>query len=155
MSVVPGVEHRNSTRLGRGLRVAFWITLGLSWVVAVAFMWEAMTTVPTAERLELSRLARIPTPRTFMTAAIFSGIELGIVLAALWPWRSAFYASRLAFTALALVTWFVMTTPMTLNRMDWVHRRWLAFVAAAVLLALIVLLIHRAFRRWSDGKECA
>ena len=127
-------------------RIVFWSLLALSWVVAVALMWDAMTTVPSAERLEESKLVVIPTPRTFFTAAIFSAMELAIVLAALWPWRSELYATRLAGTSLALVTWFIMTTPMDLSRMDWVHRRWLAFMTAATLAGLVLLLLYRLFR---------
>lgn len=141
-----GVRRRHGIDLERATRIGFWLILALSWVVAVAYMWEAMSRVPSAERLETSRLVHIPTPRTFMTAAIFSAMELGVVLAALWPWRPGFYASRLGATALALITWFIMTTPMSVSRMDWVHRRWLAFTTAAILLALVVLLVYRALR---------
>ena len=94
----------------------------------------------------------IPSPRTFFTAAIFSGMELAVILAALWPWRPTLYATRLAVTALALVTWFIMTTPMMeLSRMDWVHRRWLAFLILTVLGALVVLLLYRLVRRITSG----
>ncbi|NIQ60061.1 MAG: hypothetical protein GWN02_34605, partial [Gemmatimonadetes bacterium] len=84
-----------------------------------------MSTVPSAERLQESRLVAIPTPRTFMTAVVFSAMELAVVLAVLWPWRPAYYASRLALASLAVLTWFLMTVPtsMQLSRMDWVHRR--------------------------------
>lgn len=140
-------------RWGRAARVALWVLLAVSWAVALAYMWEAMTRLPTDERLERSRLTHIPTPRTFMAAAIFSALELGIVLAALWPWRPAFYASRLAVTALALITWFIITTPMTLSRMDWVHRRWLAFATAAVLLALVATVVARILRAWLDRRR--
>ncbi|MFP4623797.1 MAG: hypothetical protein ACLFRX_06430 [Gemmatimonadota bacterium] len=120
------------------------------WVVSVYYMWDAMTTVPSAERLEASKLVAIPSPRTFFTAAIFSALELGLVLVALWPWRPGYYASRLAVAALALITWFITTTPMELSRMDWVHRRWLAFTTAAVLAALAVLLLYRLARRLTE-----
>lgn len=133
----------HAERLGR---IALWVILAASWVAAVAFMWDALTTVPSAERLQESKLVVIPTPQTFMTAVVFSGMELAVVLAALWPRRPAFYATRLALTGLALVTWFIMTTPMDLSRMDWVHRRWLAFQVLAVLVALVVLLVYRLGR---------
>lgn len=128
-------------------RIGFWFVLALSWVVAVAYMWEAMNTIPTAERLEASRVVGIPTPRTFVAAAIFSAMEAAVVLAALWPWRADHYATRMGVTALALVTWFIMTTPMDLSRLDGVHRRWLAFQGAVVILGFVTLLAYRAGRR--------
>ena len=130
----------------RVVRMAMWGLLVVSWIAAVAYMWDALTTVPSAERLEESKLVVIPTPQTFLTAVVFSGMELAVVLAALWPWRPGFFATRLAVTALALVTWFVMTTPMDLSRMDWVHRRWLAFQIVAVVAGLVVLLTYRLIR---------
>lgn len=135
------------SRLESAARLTVWALLVLSWVVAVAYMWDALTTLPSAERLEESKVVGIPTPRLFLTAAIFSAMELALVLALLWPWRSEYYASRLAVTALALVTWFITTTPMDLSRMDWVHRRWLAALILLTLLALVVLLAYRLVRR--------
>jgi hypothetical protein len=158
MTTVPGVVELEETRFERGARIAFWALLILSWITAVAFMWEAMTRVPSAERLEESKLVAIPTLRTFLTAAIFSGMELAIVLAALWPWKPDFYASRLGVTALALVTWFITTTPMDVSRMDWIHRRWLAFLIVASTAALLTLLLYRlsrhlVARRWPPGES--
>lgn len=132
--------------MARVARTGFWVLLILSWLVAVAYMWDALTSIPSAERLGESRMVAIPTPRTFFTAAVFSGMELAVVLAALWPWRPAYFGTRLAVAALAVVTWFIMTTPSAVSRMDWVHRRWLAFVAVAAAGALIVLLTYRAGR---------
>jgi len=140
------------TRIERWARVAFWAILALSWVVTAAWMWDAMTRVPSAERLEESKLVAIPTLRTFITAAVFSGMELALVLAVLWPWRPAFYASRLGVTALVLITWFIMTTPMDLSRMDWIHRRWLAFLVVATAAALLTLLAYR-LARWLAGRS--
>lgn len=128
------------------VRRGFWLLLLLSWVVAVWYMWEAMTTLPSAERLEETRMVEIPGPRRFFTAAAFSFMELAVVLAALWPWRSAYYATRLAVAALGVSTWFVITTPMDLSRMDWVHRRWIAFLVLAQVVALAVLLAYRGVR---------
>lgn len=135
------------------VRRGFWLLLALSWVVAVWYMWDAMTTVPSAERLQESRLMEIPGPRRFFTAAAFSAMELGVVLAALWPWRPAYYATRLAVTALAVLTWFITTTPMNLSHMDWVHRRWLAFLVAAQMAALVVLLVYRAVAAAVDRRR--
>lgn len=152
MSLAPAFEGDDDTRLERGLRLVLWIALAVSWVVAVAYLWEALATVRSAERLDESSLMGTPTLRTFVAVAIFSGLELGVVLAALWPWRPAFYASRLALTALGIVTWFTMTTPMDLSRMDWVHRRWLAFLALTVTAGLVTLLAYRLWRRLTDGR---
>lgn len=143
------------TRVEGVARVAFWAVLAASWVVAVVYMWDALTTIPTAERLDESKLVGIPTTTTLITAAIFSGMELAVVLGALWPWRPAFYASRLGLTALGIVTWFIMTTPMDLSRMDWVHRRWLAFLALAVTGALLVLLAYRLWDRLVARRRAA
>jgi hypothetical protein len=131
----------------RQTRIGFWSLLVVGWAVMVGFMWDALTMVPSAERLEESRMAVIPTPRTFFTAVIFSALELAVVLAALWPWRPGFYATRLGVTALALTTWFVITIPMGLSRMDWVHRRWLVVMVIAVSAALVITLGYRLLRR--------
>lgn len=137
---------QDGARLEEWARRGFWLLLAVSWVIAVWYMWDAMSAIPSAERLEQTRLAEIPGPRRFFTAAAFSAMELAVVLAVLWPWRTELYASRLAVTALAIVTWFVSTTPLDLSRMDWVHRRWLAFLALAVVAALAILLVYRAVR---------
>jgi hypothetical protein len=128
-------------------RTVFWFLLLGSWVLAVVYMWEAMSTIPSAERLEQTRLVEIPGPRRFFSAATFSLMELTVVLAALWPWRPAYYGTRLA-----VLTWFIMTTPMDLSRMDWVHRRWLAWLVLAQVVALVVLLIHRLVRGVRDRR---
>ncbi len=139
-----GVETPRLSRLGRQV---LWLLLILSWLAAVWYMWDAMTTVPSPERLQQERMVSIPSPRTFITAVVFSAMELAVVLAALWPWWSSLFATRLAITDLALVTWFVMTTPMDVNRMDWVHRRWLAMLVLTIATALVIVLVYRAGRR--------
>lgn len=138
--------------MGRALtRVVFWWLLVAGWVVAVWFMWEALTTVPSAARLESSRLLAIPTVRTFFAATLFSALELIVILGLLWPWRPQLYATRLAIAALALLTWFVITIPLDLTRMDRVHRIWLLGTAVATLAALLALLAGRAVRRLRPG----
>lgn len=134
------------------VRRGFWLLLALSWAVAVWYMWDAMTTIPSAERLQETRMTEIPGPRRFFTAAAFSAMELAVVLAALWPWRPAYYATRLAISALAVLTWFITTTPLDLSRMDWVHRRWLFFLIAAQVIALAVLLAYRAYRSLAERR---
>lgn len=147
MIVELSIEEAKGRRLESRARFALWIILGLTWVVAVAYMWDALTTVPHADRLEASKVVGIPTPRTFFAAAIFSAMELALVLALLWPWRPNYYASRLAVAALGLVTWLISTSPMGLSRIDWVHRRWLAVMVILVGLALIVVLGYRLVQR--------
>lgn len=131
----------------RAVRIGFWMLLIAGWLVAVWLMFESLTTLPSSARLETSRQVAIPTVRTFLAAAAFSGLELALILALLWPWRAEFYATRLATGALALVTWFIITTPLELSRLDWVHRRLLAAMALATAGALLVLLLYRAARR--------
>jgi hypothetical protein len=138
---------RAVTRLERWARLGFWGALMGSWVVMVAYMWDALTTIPSAERLEETRMAVIPTPRTFAAAVIFSALELGVVLAVLWPWRPNWYAARIAVATLGLITWFIITTPMALSQMDWVHRRWLGFMILAVAAGLVAHLLYRWVRR--------
>ena len=135
------------------VRRAFWLLLVVSWGVAVWYMWEAMTTIPSAERLQETRMAEIPGPRRFFAAAAFSAMELAVVLAALWPGWTAYYASRLAVTALGTLTWFVTTIPMDLSRMDWVHRRWLAFLVLVQVVALAVVLLYRAASTLMDRRR--
>lgn len=148
---VPGART-DDARLAEWARRAFWLLLIASWVVAVWYMWEAMTTVPSAARLQETRLVEVPGPRRFFAATAFSAMELTVVLAVLWPWRIEYYASRLAIAALAIVTWFVSTTPVDLSRMDWVHRRWLAFLALATLVALAIVLVSRAVGALRDRR---
>jgi len=139
-------------RLEQQWRVAVWAVLAVSWVVMVGYMWDALTTVPSPERLEETRMAVIPTHRTFFAAVIFSALELGVIMAVLWPWRPRLYTARLAVATLAVVTWFTITIPMGLSRMDWVHRRWLFFLILAMLGALVVDLVFRLLRRVSPRR---
>ena len=132
------------------VRRGFWLLLVASWMVAVAYMWDAVTTIPSAERLQETRLVEIPGPRRLFTAVAFSALELAVVLAALWPWRPRYYATRLAVTALSVTAWFVSTTPLDLSRMDWVHRRWMAFLVLAQVMALGVLLAYRGMRALAE-----
>jgi hypothetical protein len=115
-------------------------------------MWDALTTFPSPERLEETRMAVIPTSRTFFAAMVFSALELAVVLAALWPWRPAYYTARLGAATLGLFTWFVMTIPMGLSTMDWVHRRWLFFMILAVGGAFLINLLYRLGARWRAGR---
>jgi hypothetical protein len=141
------VRTRRIRAVERGSRVGFWLLLLVSWAVMVGAMWDALTTIPDAERLEETRMAVIPTPRTFFAAAAFSALELGLVLALLWPWRAGYFPVRLAAAALGVTTWFVITIPMGMSQMDWVHRRWLFFLIVATSAALVLVLTYRLARR--------
>jgi hypothetical protein len=149
--VGPGAPAGTAARTEHWARLGFWLLLLGSWAIMISYMWEALTTLPTPERLQETRMAVIPTSRTFFAAVLFSGLELGVVLAALWPWRPSHYAARLGITCLALITWFVITTPMGTSRMDWVHRRWLFFLVLATAAALIINVGYRAVRRLAPG----
>lgn len=153
MSIAAQRGARDETRLAAWARLGFWLLLAASWIVAVWYMWEAVTTVPSAERLEETRLAEIPGPRRFFTAVAFSAMELSLVLALLWPRRPELYGTRLAVAAVAIVTWFLSTTPLALSRMDWVHRRWLAFLALVTVVALATLLVYRAASAFRDRPD--
>ena len=128
-------------------RLAVWALLIAGWLVAVWYMWEALTALPSSGQLETSRLVAIPTVRTFWAATLFSGLELAVVLALLWPWRPELYASRVALALLSLVTWFILTTPLDITRMDWVHRRWMAAMAVVLATTLALLVLTRAITR--------
>lgn len=136
-----------SPRAEQRARVTFWVALVAVWIVAAWYMFDAAATVPSADRLAQDRMVEIPTPSGYIAAVIMSGLELALVLAILWPWRPELYASRLAFAALALITWFIMTTQIDVSRMDWIHRRWLASTILLQLLGIAVLLLYRAGRR--------
>jgi hypothetical protein len=117
--------------------MAFWIVLLLSWVVMLPALWRAFSTVPTPERLGQSRMIEIPTLETVAMIAVQSAIELSVALALLFPWRPRRYLARLWIAAVALGIWFIASTPLSLTHVAWVHRRWLAAVDGALLLAAL------------------
>jgi hypothetical protein len=104
------------------------------------YAWSAFATFPSTERLERSHMAAIPTLATVAWLVVRSALELAVLLALLWPWSRRYYALRTATAALLLPVYFLMTAPLTLTLVEWVHRRWLA----AVELALIAVLIGAA-----------
>lgn len=127
-------------------RLAVWVALILGWLTMLLYAWSAFATFPSAERLEQSRMAPIPTLRSLALLGVRSAVELTVLLVLTWPWRSRAYATRLALAAGLLVAWFVLTTPLTLSMTEWVHRRWLAAVTAAVVVAFLVVLAARGVR---------
>jgi hypothetical protein len=124
-------------------RLALTLLLLLGWIALVPLLWSAFSTLPSAERLEQSRMARIPTLGAFLFMIGKSAAELLAVLALTWP-RVRGYATRLAAAAFVLVAWFFISTPLSLTRMEWLHRRWLV---AMVLLLLVALVLELALRR--------
>ncbi len=137
MTDAPAVE---STRTERWVRWGVWSVLLLSWVVAVVWMREVADAEPALEGVQLAAASG---PRRFLTAAAFSGMELAVVLGILWPGRPSYYFARLAVMALAALTWLIITIPLELSRLDWVHHVWLAFLVVALGVGLVVLLAVR------------
>jgi hypothetical protein len=108
-----------------------------SWLFMLPSLWSAFATFPTPERLETSRLVRIPTLEALAWTAARSAAELAALLALLWPWWRPRYRLRIAAAWLGLVAYFLATVPLGVSMMVWVHRRWLAAVAGILLLALV------------------
>lgn len=124
-------------------RVGLWAGLIVGWLVMLVYLWSAFATFPSAERLEQARTVRIPTLRTLALIGARSTIELGLVLALLWPWFRRHYEIRI-FAAVALLTgWFLATTPLSVSAVDWVHRRWLAATMVALMISLFIALAAR------------
>jgi hypothetical protein len=118
-------------------RFAVWFGLLIGWLVMVPLLWSAFASLPSEARLQQTRMAAIPTLGTFFTTLTVSVLELCVLLALLWPWRARRYGTRLALAAAAAFTWFLLTTPLSITRLQWIHRRW--------LFAVIVVLVAGAF----------
>lgn len=141
-----------TARTTKRLRLGVWALLIASWVVAVWLMWTALGAGPSDPRLEISPLAS-PTTRTFYAAALFSGLELAVILGILWPGRGEYYATRLTVCALAIAAWFVLTTGLDATGLDRVHRHWLIAMLAALIAALLGILLYRAAPRLKASRE--
>jgi len=127
------------------VRFLFWLALALSWVILLPFLWSAVTTLPSPERLGQSRTVPIPTLGTFLRVMAVSAAELAVALTIIWPsWRRA-YTLRLFAAATLLGVWFVFSAPMSLARLEWVHRRWLALLAFLLFAAGV----YRLVRGWT------
>jgi hypothetical protein len=131
-------------------RVGLWAVLILGWLVMLLYMWQAFATFPSAERLEHSRMMAIPSLQTAALLAARSALELGAVLLLLWPWRAGFYPARALAAAIGLGAWFLVTTPLSISAMSWVHRRWLAAMVAALVLTCVASAAARLLR-WLSG----
>jgi hypothetical protein len=118
-------------------RLGLWCALIVGWLVLLLQVWSAFATVPSPERLEQARLVPIPTLQTVALLAGRSTLELGAVLGLLWPWRARAYLIRICTAAALLAVWFVVTTPLSLSAVAWVHRRWLAAMAGGLALVFV------------------
>lgn len=122
--------------LGRFLLLA---ALMVSWLVSVPYMWKSVTTVPSAARLQQmqSRIMHVPSPTTFLRTTGQSFVELAMVVALLWPWWRRFWLARLVLAFLGLALWAVVTVPLELTELEWVHHRWLVGADVLLLIALL------------------
>ena len=141
-----------TARTKKRLRFGLWALLIAAWAVAVWLMWVALGAGPSDLRLETAPLAS-PTARTFYAAALFSGLELAVILGLLWPGRAEYYATRLAVCVMAIATWLVVTTGLDATGMDRVHRQWLIAMLAVLVAALLGTLLYRAARRFDTSRE--
>lgn len=130
----------------RRLRFGLVALLVVGWALAVWLMWGALDTGASDPRLEAAPLAT-PTMRTFYAAALFSALELALIVAILWPGRAEYYAGRLGVCVLALATWLVITPGSDAIGMDRVHRQWLTTMIVLLAGALLGTLLYRASRR--------
>jgi hypothetical protein len=139
-------------------RIVLVAAIALAWAVSVPLMWHAVTTVPSAARLQAmsARVLHVPTPETFLRMTGRSLLELVVLGALLWPWWRRFWLVRLLLALLALAVYAVATVPLELTTLAQVHHQWLA--AADVLLLIGVLAtaaarLARALRRTDGGAE--
>ncbi|HSJ10007.1 MAG TPA: hypothetical protein VK928_08835 [Longimicrobiales bacterium] len=130
----------------RHFRVAAWSALLLTWPVMLWFAWDAFTTVPSAERLEQSRMAPIPSLRGVLLLLGRSALELCAVLALAVP-RERAWVRRMLAAAAALLLYFILTTPLSVSTVSWVHRRWLAALIVMSLAAAALALAGRLVQR--------
>lgn len=131
-------------------RLGIWLGLILGWLVMLLYLWAAFATLPSAERLEHTRMTAIPTLRTVALLGARSAVELAVLLVLLWPWWARFWALRLLAAALLFAVWFIATAPLTLSSIEWVHRRWIAAMSVVLLLSWIIVVtagLTRAARR--------
>jgi hypothetical protein len=121
--------------------------IALSWLVLLVLMWRAYHTLPSAEQLADDRHVRPPLPADLaLNVAQSLGVSV-LLVSALWPRSARLYILRVAVALIALVAWFLMTVPLDLNTMDWLHRRWLALMILLLLLTLIVYPLLKLGRR--------
>jgi hypothetical protein len=129
-------------------RMALAGAIALSWLVLVVMMWRAYHTLPSAEALADARAVRPPLPADFLFHGAQSFAVAVLLIAGLWPRAARRYILRVTTGLCALVAWFLITVPLDLNTMEWLHRRWLALIILLLLLTLMVypLLTRRPTR---------
>ena len=128
-----------------------WALAGIvagSWVVLAVMMWRAFHTLPSAEQLADAREVRPPLPADLLLNMGKSLVVAVLLIGVLWPGRGRYYLLRAGIAFLALVAWFLMTVPLSLNNMEWLHRRWLAFM---VVLQLFTLLTYPVLTLYRGG----
>ncbi len=140
------------TRLGRILLV---VLLVLGWLVAVPLMWHAVTTVPSAARLQAmsSRIMHPPGPATFLRTAGRSLAELLVLVALLWPGWRRLWLLRLLVAFVGLFIWAVVTMPLELTELEQIHHQWLVGCDLAILLAMVVTVGARLVEAIRDARS--
>ncbi len=141
---------------GRVGRIVLTAAIAVSWLVTVPLMWHAVTTVPSAARLQAmsSRIMHVPTPTTFLRTTGQSLVELLVLLLLLWPFWRPLWLTRVLVAFLALGTWAVLTMPLELTNLEQVHHQWLVGCDVALLLAIVLAILARvwqAIRRTRRG----
>ncbi len=129
-------------------RLLLLAALVVSWLVSVPYMWKSVTTVPSAARLQAmqSRIMHVPSPTTFLKTTGQSFVELAVVLALLWPWWCRFWLARLVLAFLGLAVWAVITMPLELTELEWVHHRWLVGADLLLLIGIVTTIVARLLR---------
>jgi len=137
-----GGPDGRAARWGRGALV---LALALAWAIAVPFMWKAVTTVPSAARLQemQAKILHVPTPGTFLRTTAQSFAELAALAALLWPGWRRFWLARLALAFLLLAAWAVYTMPLEQTELEWVHHRWMVGADLLLLAAFATTVIAR------------
>ena len=118
-------------------RRALVVLVAASWLITVPLMWRAFSTLPSAERLERSHMVQIPTLQTLLLQVGISFLEMAVVVAVLWPGYARAWLLRLWFAALGTTFYFLLTPPLGLTTLQWVHRRWLAALSAGLLITAL------------------
>ena len=141
---------REAGRQGREAkhRVIIAAAIGVSWVVLLVLMIREFGTLPTAAELADDRPVRPPLPGDLVVHSVLSLAEALFAIGALWPWWRRRYALRALLASLVLAVWFVFSATMDINRMELLHRRWLALLVVVCLVIGLTALTVRALDRF-------
>ncbi len=142
LAEAPRPDSRSFGSVGRLLLAC---ALAISWLVSVPYMWKSVTTVPSAARLQAmqSRIVHVPSPTTFLRTTGQSFLELAVLVVLLWPTWRRFWLLRLVLAFLALLVWAVLTVPLELTELEWVHHRWLVGSDVVLLVAMLATVTAR------------